>query len=385
MSVVGPKGFKAAAVAAGIKKSDDLDLSLVVADDLAVAAAVFTTSQTAAAPVQLSKIRVGSGRARAVLLNSGGANASTGAGGMAVSVSTTGRVAELLGCDPEQVLVCSTGVIGIRLPEAKMLAAIPGLVESLDSDPRSGLNAARGIMTTDSLPKQVLIDLEGAFIGGMVKGAGMIRPNMATMLCVLTTDLAVEAESLQRALKDAVDVTFNCLNVDGCQSTNDTVIALASGLSGITPDQGQLSQWLEQACRDLVEQMASDAEGTTKKIHINVSGAACTADARTLGMAVADSALVRCSFYGGDPNWGRVVGALGVAGIQLDQSRISVSFEGIPVCVNGSAAGADDEAVASLLTGDFTVDVSVGDGPGQVTVVTTDLTPEYVHFNSERS
>ncbi len=385
MSVTAAAGFRAAGIAAGIKAAGALDLALLAAARAVPAAAVFTTSLTAAAPVEVSRRRVAAGRARAVLLNSGCANAGTGTSGLDAAEATTAAVAAALACPPDEVLVCSTGPIGPVLPVGRMVGAVPALVASLGASRLDATAAAHAILTTDSHPKEAVSGGHGWSVGGMAKGAGMIRPDMATMLAVLTTDAVAAPDVLVAALRRAVAVTFNCLDIDGCQSTNDTVILLASGDSGVSPAPAELEEAVETVCRFLAEEMAADAEGASKVVHIEISGAASLDDARRLGLAVADSALVRASFFGADPNWGRVFGALGVAGVPLEPDRISVAYEGVEVCAGGAGVPFDDDALSARLGGDFAVSIRVGDGPGSVVVVTTDLTPDYVRFNGDRS
>lgn len=385
MSVAAPRGFQANGLAAGIKPDGDLDLSLIVAAEPVPAAAVFTTSLTAAAPVEVTREHLGSRSARAVVVNSGAANAGTGPTGLDDARAMAAAVARELGCDETDVLVCSTGPIGGRLPIDRIIDAVPRLVAGLGDDAAHGQAAARGILTTDSVAKTSVRTGDGWVVGGMAKGAGMIRPDMATMLAFLTTDAVAGPEDLAEALGAAVDVTFNALNIDGCQSTNDTVILLASGASGVQPSHGALAARIEGVCRDLADQMARDAEGASKVVAIEVSGAADDRSARRLGMAVADSALVRASFYGADPNWGRVLAALGASGEKFDPTALRIAYAEVAVCVAGHGAAFDGAAVSSLLTGDFTVSIVVGDGEGSAMVTTTDLTPEYVAFNGERS
>jgi len=385
VSVTAAAGFRAAGVSAGIKASGTRDLALVVAERPVPAAAVFTTSRAAAPPVDVSRRRIAGGRARAVLLNSGCANAGTGAAGRAAAETTTAAVASALGCPPGEVLVCSTGPIGSRLPVEGMVAAVPDLLGDLGADGAAGNRAATAILTTDSRTKEAAVAGDGWALGGMAKGAGMLRPDMATMLAVLTTDAAVDAPALDLALRRAVATTFNSLNVDGCQSTNDTVVLLASGAAAVTPAPDELAAAVESVCRSLAESMAADAEGASRVVHVEVAGAAGDLDARRLGLAVADSALVRASFYGADPNWGRVLAALGVAGVPLDPDAVSISYEGVEVCRAGVGVGVDEDALSARLAGDFAVRVVVGEGPGRAVVVTTDLTPDYVRFNGERS
>ncbi len=381
MSVTAARGFLAAGAAAGIKASGGLDLAIVIAEDQAVpAAGVFTRNRAAAAPVTLSRQRLMAGSARAVVLNSGSANAGTGPDGVKDAEEVTGRVGELVGADPELILMCSTGSIGSRLPVGRMIEALPGLVASASSD--SGPAAAEAILTTDSRAKTTVVHGEGFVVGGMAKGSGMLRPDMATMLCVLTTDAAVDAATLGRALADAVPVTFNSLNVDGCESTNDTVLLFASG-RGAPAAVDEFGRTVESACRKLAYEMAADAEGASRVVRLRMSGAPDHESARRYGRAIADSALVRSSFYGGDPNWGRILAALGAC--QVDPADVSIAYEGIRVADQGFAFPFDDQKLAKLLTGDFVIDVAVGGGIGAAEIVTTDLTPDYVRFNGERS
>lgn len=381
VSVTAARGFLAAGTAVGIKASGGLDLAIVIAAEGAVpAAGVFTRNRAAAAPVTLSRRRLEAGMARAVVLNSGSANAGTGPYGMIDAEKVTGRVGELVGADADLILMCSTGPIGSRLPVGQMIDALPGLVESASSD--GGPVAAEAILTTDSRVKTTVVEGEGFVVGGMAKGSGMLRPDMATMLCVLTTDAAVDATALSRALADAVPVTFNSLNVDGCESTNDTVLLLASGKAAPAAAD-DIGLAVESACRKLAYEMAADAEGASRVVKLRIAGAPDHESARRYGRVIADSVLVRSSFYGGDPNWGRLLAALGTC--QIDPSDVSIAYEGIQVADQGSAHPFDDQKLAKLLTSDFVIDVAVGEGNGAAEIVTTDLTPDYVRFNGERS
>jgi len=276
-------------------------------------------------------------------------------------------------------------VIGPRLPVDLIERAVPGLIADLGIDDLHGEAAARGIMTTDSVPKQAATVGDGWVLGGMAKGAGMVRPDMATMLAYLTTDAVVDPGAMQEILTEAVAATFNCLNIDGCQSTNDTVVLLASGASGVEPDPADVATAVERVCADLAMQMAQDAEGASKVVTIEITGAPDQRAARDLGMQVADSALVRSAFHGADPNWGRVLGALGVAGVPIDQHDVEIGFAGTAVCRHGVGVSVDEDALSTAMEGDFEVTICVGTGVGSATVVTTDLTPDYVRFNAERS
>jgi len=384
MSVTAAKGFVAAGIHAGVKPSGALDLALVVSASGPIpAAAVFTRCLTEAAPVTLSRQHIANGIARAVVLNSGCANAGTGQEGEQAALAMAFAVGDALACDATDILVCSTGAIGPELPAALPDAATQ-LVEAMALEHNKA--AAEAILTTDSVIKEIVIQGDGWTIGGMAKGAGMIRPDMATMLAVLTTDAIVSSDVLASALPDAVAGTFNCLNIDGCQSTNDTVTVLASGASGVEPDRDSFVAALRAACASLARQMAQDAEGASRVVTMTICGAASDADAQQLGMAVADSALVRSSFYGGDPNWGRVYGALGVAGVPIDPQSIAVAYNGVTVARAGREISYDRPALVSdMAEGEIEVAISVGAGPGRAVIVTTDLTPEYVRFNGEPS
>lgn len=386
MSVTAAAGFRAAGIAAGIKPAGDLDMSLVVGDPGTIAAAVFTTNSAAAPPVRLSRLHLAAGAdTRAVVLNSGCANAGTGESGRVVAMETVAAVALALDCDDADVLVCSTGPIGPHLDAATMRRGVGRLFDALGSDVDAGTAAAAGILTTDSVTKEAQESIGGFTVGGMAKGSGMIRPDMATMLAVVTTDAVVAPADLDRALRTAVDVSFHGLNIDGCPSTNDTVVVMASGASGVRADAGSLSGPLGDVCRILAQQMAADAEGASRVVRLHVHGAASADQARQLGRSIADSVLVRSSFYGGDPNWGRILGALGAAPIAVDPDHVDVAYEGIPVAVGGMGVGFDSEALSARLGGNFVVEVKVGEGPGASDVLTTDLTPDYVIFNGEPS
>ncbi|MEN8113563.1 MAG: bifunctional glutamate N-acetyltransferase/amino-acid acetyltransferase ArgJ [Actinomycetota bacterium] len=386
MSIVAPEGFVAAGVSAGIKDGGALDLAIVAASESVAAAAVFTTNMAAAAPVRLSRKHLqASPSATAVVLNSGCANAATGERGRAVAELTANRTAELLGCPPEDVLVCSTGTIGTHLPPEAISSGVEEAIEALGDQEADGNAAAWAILTTDTAPKEVVVRADGYTVGGMAKGAGMIRPDMATMLVVLTTDALVSAEVLDEALRIAVDHSFHALNVDGCPSTNDTVIALASGKSGFTPEPEDLAAALTGASVGLARRIAADAEGASRVVTIVVTGAANDAAARNIGRSIADSALVRSSFHGADPNWGRIVGALGEVDEEVDFDDLSIAFAGTTVARKGVGVPFDEDGAVEAMAGDFGVTVSIGSGSGTARVFTTDLTPDYVRFNAERS
>jgi glutamate N-acetyltransferase/amino-acid N-acetyltransferase len=377
----------AAGVACGIKASGEPDLALVATDDgrPVAAAAVFTTNRAIAAPVEVSRAHLlsTSGRAAAVVVNSGCANAATGQPGRDDSETTCRLVAAALGCAPEEVLVCSTGLIGFRLPMDKVEVGIPPLVAELSAG--GGPSAARAIMTTDTRPKEAVARAGPASVGGMAKGAAMLAPNMATMLAVLTTDAVAEPEQLQSILVDAVSGTFNTLLVDGATSTNDTVVLLASGRAGIV-DSGELAGAVAEVCADLAGQMAADAEGATKVAVVSVTGAASAHDARRAARAVAGSQLVQCSLHGGDPYWGRVVSELGSSGAEFDPDRVSVSYGGVEVCSGGVAVAHDRDRVTEHLAGRYvSVAADLGLGDGEARVTTTDLGPGYIEENMRTS
>lgn len=387
MSVTAAGGFSATGVACGIKASGERDVALVVADGLATGAGVFTVNQAAAAPVHISRMHLEAGRRfKAVLLNSGCANAGTGAQGLADAKESVEAVADALECSPDQILVCSTGGIGKPLPMEKLRAGIEVAAIGLGFDAESATAAATAIMTTDTVPKQSVQRAGGFSVGGMAKGAGMIRPDMATMLAVLTTDAVVDPDDLDGALRNAIDLSFHALNIDGCPSTNDAVIVLASGESGVAPERQVFEETLARVCWDLASQLAADAEGASRVVTVEVNGAADDATARRAGRIVADSALVRAAFYGGDPNWGRLLGALGASDLSFEPADFGIAYEGIQIARHGVAVDHDAAALHdSIVAGDFTVTMTIGIGSGKARVLTTDLTPDYVTFNAEYS
>ena len=389
MSVTAPPGFVAAGVACGIKASGAPDLALVATQDgrPGSTAAVFTANLATAAPVQVSRahLAVTGGQAAAVILNSGNANAATGEEGRRVAFSTCAAVARSLGCRTEEVLVCSTGLIGIPLPLAPIEQGVPALVAARRAD--GGEEAARAIMTTDTHPKQTRQEGDGFVIGGMAKGAAMLSPNMATMLAVLTTDAVLPAAVLQEHLRAAVANTFNTLTVDGCTSTNDTVILLSRpAAGGSAPDATQFGDALERACGDLAEQMAGDAEGATKVVRVVVTGATSDVDGARAARAVAESQLVKCSLYGEDPYWGRVVSELGTAGVAFDPDRVAVSYNGVLACRGGVAANTDPSTLkAAMSPRMILLEADLGLGAGRGAVLTNDLTHAYIDENMRTS
>ena len=388
MSVTAPKGFVASGVSCGIKPSGVADLALVATDDgrPVTAAAVFTANLATAAPVQASRdhLHATGGRAAAVVLNSGNANAATGVAGRLHAELTCDAVARGLGCPGEEVLVCSTGLIGIPLPMEAVAAGVAPLLAARRAD--GGSDAAMAILTTDTVAKEVEVAGDGFTVGGMAKGAAMLAPNMATMLAVLTTDAAADPAELHAALDAAVETSFNRLSVDGCTSTNDTVIVLAGGRSGVTPSRQALTEALAEACGSLAAQMAADAEGATKVVEVRVQGAPSEAEAVQAARKVAQSQLVKCSLYGADPYWGRIVSELGSAGVAFDPDRVSIAYGEVVVCRAGVAAPHDQAAVAAHLAGrEVGITADLGLGQAQAVVLTNDLTPGYIDENMRTS
>lgn len=383
--VTAPRGFVAHGVASGIKASGDPDLALVATPDgrAVAAAAVFTANLMTAAPVLVSRAHLAStgGRAAAVVLNSGNANAATGGPGRADAEATCAAVAAELGCAADEVLVCSTGLIGIPLPIDALLSGVPDVVAGLSPDPEGGAAAAEALRTTDTRRKEAVARAGSATVGGMAKGAAMLAPSMATMLAVLTTDAEVDEAALQRVLAAGVAGSFNSLLTDGCTSTNDTVVLLASGQAGPVAED-ELAAAVAEVCRSLAEQMADDAEGATKVVRLTVRGAASDAEARIGADRIARSLLCKCSWYGRDPYWGRLASELGSAGIAFDQERIAVAYGGVTVAAGGVTVDHDADAVAAHMDQrHLDVVCDLGLGEGSATVLTNDLTHAYVDEN----
>lgn len=387
--VTAPAGFRATGISAGIKASGKLDLALVFNEGPDYnAAGVFTRNQIKAAPVQWSQQVLTTGRLRAVILNSGGANACTGPLGFQDTHATAEALASALSqwgteTGAIEVAVCSTGLIGDRLPMDKVLAGVTEIVHELAGGLTGGDEAARAIMTTDTVPKQVALHADDWTVGGMAKGAGMMAPSLATMLVVITTDAVADAAALDSALRSAAAKTFDRLDIDGSCSTNDTVLLLASGASEVTPSQDELDAAVLAVCDDLCAQLQADAEGVTKRINITVTGAVSEDEALVAARAVARDSLVKTALFGSDANWGRVLASVGIAPVTLDAQRISVSFNGSPVCVDGSGApGARD---VDLSGADIDVLIDLASGDSAATVRTTDLSHGYVEENSAYS
>ncbi|MFF5214186.1 bifunctional glutamate N-acetyltransferase/amino-acid acetyltransferase ArgJ [Micromonospora sp. NPDC000442] len=387
MTVTTPRGFRAAGVAAGLKTGGAPDVALVVNDgpDASVAA-VFTANRVKAAPVLWTQQVVRGSIVRAVVLNSGGANACTGPAGFQDTHTTAEHTAATLtSADVHQigageVAVCSTGLIGERLPMDRLLPGIAAAVGSLGDN---GAIAAEAIMTTDTRPKTTVVSGAGWTIGGMAKGAGMLAPAMATMLCVLTTDAVAGPEALDAALRAATRVTFDRVDSDGCMSTNDTVLLLASGASGVAPSEAELAAAVTAACHDLAQQLLADAEGATKQVAIEVVGSADEDDAVEVGRAVARNNLVKTALFGNDPNWGRILAAVGTTAAAFEPDAVDVAVNGIWVCRGGAAA--EDRSKVDLSGRDVTIRIDLHAGRAEATVWTNDLSHAYVHENSAYS
>ncbi|RZU74836.1 glutamate N-acetyltransferase [Micromonospora kangleipakensis] len=389
MTVTTPRGFRAAGVAAGLKSSGAADIALVVNDgpDAGIAG-VFTANRVKAAPVLWSQQVVRGGVVRAVVLNSGGANACTGPAGFQDTHATAEHTAAALTSSSNrlilgagEVAVCSTGLIGERLPMQKLLPGVRAAIRGLARD--GGAAAAEAIMTTDTRSKTTAAKGSGWTVGGMAKGAGMLAPAMATMLCVLTTDAVAGPETLDAALRAATRVTFDRIDSDGCMSTNDTVLLLASGASGIEPTQAELTAAVTAACHDLAQQLIADAEGATKQIAIDVVGAADEDDAVEVGRSVARNTLVKTALFGNDPNWGRILAAVGTTSAAFEPDGVDVAVNGVWVCRSGAAA--EDRSKMDLTGRDVTIRIDLHAGDAAATIWTNDLSHAYVHENSAYS
>jgi glutamate N-acetyltransferase/amino-acid N-acetyltransferase len=383
MSVTAAQGFRAAGVAAGLKASGGPDVALVVNEGpLDSVAAVFTANRVKAAPVLWSQQVVSDGHARAVILNSGGANACTGPDGFADTHATAEHIASLLSLGASDVVVCSTGLIGERLPMDKLLAGANQAVSELAPD--QGPAAAEAIRTTDSVAKTMVVTHpDGWTVGGMAKGAGMLAPSLATMLCVITTDAVADAAALDDALRAGVRTTFDRIDADGCMSTNDAVILMASGTSGQHPESAELAEAVRAVCADLSRQLLADAEGATKEVEIIVSGAASEDDAVEVGRSIARNNLLKCALFGNDPNWGRVLAAIGTTNAAFDADQLDVAINGVQVCRAGAAGESRDQV--DLTGRRIVIEANLNEGSETATVCTNDLSHAYVEENSAYS
>ena len=387
MSVTFAQGFSAAGVAAGISAVEGKkDMALVVNNGpLDAAAAVFTTNRFCAAPVQWSRKVVADGHVKAVILNSGGANACTGKPGYEQSQATAEKVAELLGASANDVAVCSTGLIGELLPLDHVLSGTEVAFAALSDSVEAGENASYAIMTTDIKPKTVELEGSTGFrVGGMVKGSGMIAPQLATMLCVITTDAVVNAGQLQAALNAGVEMSFNRIDVDGCMSTNDTVLLLASGASGVEPDPDEFNDLVAKATASLARQIVGDGEGARHDIRVKVTGATTEDAALACGRAVAASNLLKCAIAGNDPNWGRILSSLGTVSPEdapFDAEKVTVDVNGVRICENGGAGR--DRSEVDMTPREVHIDIDLNEGDAEASVWTDDLTHEYVHINAD--
>ncbi len=389
MSVTTPKGFRASGVAAGLKANGNADVALVVNDGPdSTAAGVFTGNRVRAAPVMWSEQVLRGGIVRAVVLNSGGANACTGTQGFRDTHATAEHTAAVLRGGPRPILigagdvaVCSTGLIGELLPMGKLLPGVTAAAKSLARD--GGERAAAAIMTTDTVAKNAVVRGAGWTVGGMAKGAGMLAPALATMLVVLTTDAVAGNDALDAALREATRLTFDRIDADGCMSTNDTVLLLASGASDVQPTQQELTAAVTAVCHDLAQQLIADAEGATKHVTIEVLGAASEADAVEVGRTIARNSLVKTALFGNDPNWGRILAAVGTTRAAFEPDRIDVAVNGVWVCRGGAAA--EDRSKVDLAGRDVTIQVHLHEAEMSATIWTTDLSHAYVHENSAYS
>lgn len=387
MSVTFAQGFSAAGVEAGISAVEGKkDLALVVNNGpLDMAAGVFTSNRFCAAPVQWTRKIVADGHVKAIILNSGGANACTGQPGYEQSKATAQKVAALVGAKDSDIAVCSTGLIGELLPLDHVLSGADKAFAALADTAQAGADASHAIMTTDTKPKTVELEGSNGFhIGGMVKGSGMIAPQLATMLCVITTDAVVSAGQLQAALNAGVEMSFNRIDVDGCMSTNDTVLLLASGASGIEPDPDEFNDLVAQATASLARQIIGDGEGASHDIRVKVIGATTEDAALACGRAVAASNLLKCAISGNDPNWGRIVSSLGTVPPEVapyDSNKVTVDVNGVRICENGGAGR--DRSEVDMTPREVHIDIDLHAGNAEATVWTDDLTHEYVHINAD--
>ncbi len=382
-SITAPRGFRAAGIAAGIKPSGRKDMALLVSDAPAVAAGVFTTNKVKAAPVIISQRHMRDGAGRAIIANSGNANACTGEDGMFHARAMTEAVGRRIGCRASEVFVCSTGRIGVKLPIVRVQAGIKKLLGSLQ--PHGGHAAAEAIMTSDTFAKEVAVSFRHGsrtfHVGGIAKGAGMIQPNMATMLSFITTDVKISRAALQQALKVAVNQSFNRISVDGDMSTNDTVLALANGLAGKAPP-AKFQAALNVVCLELAKMIVRDGEGVTKFVTINVTGARNDRDAEIAARSVGNSVLVKTSWCGGDPNWGRIMDSLGYSRAQVVAEKIDIAYDGLAAVRGGRPTKTPMPKLRAIVAKpDFVIGINLRLGKGRCTLYTCDLTEKYVELN----
>lgn len=387
-----PQGFQAAGVKAGIKKSGNLDVAVIYTEQEAAVAGTFTQNAVASAPVRASKKVIATGMAHAITANAGCANACTGEQGEKDAAAMQDITATALGCKADDVVVASTGVIGVNLPMDKMENGIKQAVKELSSD--GSENAGKAIITTDTYSKacatEITLGGKEVRFGAIAKGSGMIQPNMATMLCFITTDAAIDSKLLQKALSEIVEVSFNMISIDGDMSTNDMVIVLANGAAGnakITEENEDYKLFkatLQNICQELSKKIAADGEGATKFLTISVTGARNFAEAKTIGMSVAKSPLVKTAFFGEDPNWGRVICAVGYAGVPMDPQKTVVKFGGIPVYANGVGAEYDEAELRKVMEAhDIVISINMGEGDAKADIWSCDFSYEYVKINGE--
>jgi glutamate N-acetyltransferase / amino-acid N-acetyltransferase len=383
MSVTFAKGFLASGVACGLKASGNKDLALVQnLGPVQLAAAVFTTNRCQANPIIWSKEVIKDRQVAAIVLNSGGANCYTGAQGFQTTHATAEAVGQGLGVSAGDVLVCSTGLIGEQLDLAKLTNGISLAIQSLSND--GGISASEAIMTTDSVAKRSEREASSGWrVGGMAKGAGMLAPGLATMLVVITTDAIVGPELLDAALREATAETFDRLDSDGCMSTNDQVTLMTSGASGVEPDEAEFKKLVKEVCDELALKLLDDAEGASHNIHIRVAGAASVADAVEVGRSVARNNLFKAAIYGNDPNWGRILAAVGTTNAQFDPYNIDVSINGVLISAKGEPAA--DRSLVDLTPRQVDIDINLNSGDHHARIVTNDLTHEYVEENSAYS
>ncbi|MFI2736202.1 bifunctional glutamate N-acetyltransferase/amino-acid acetyltransferase ArgJ [Streptomyces sp. NPDC018711] len=382
MSVTAAKGFTAAGIAAGIKSNGNPDLALVVnTGPRRAAAGVFTSNRVKAAPVLWSQQVIADGELTAVVLNSGGANACTGPQGFQDTHATAEKAADVLGVGAGEVAVASTGLIGVLLPMDKLLPGVEAAAAELSE--HGGEKAAMAIKTTDTVHKTSVVTKDGWTVGGMAKGAGMLAPGLATMLVVLTTDADVDAKGLDAALRTATRLTFDRVDSDGCMSTNDTVLLLASGAAGVTPAQDEFAEAVRTVCDDLARQLIGDAEGASKDIRIEVINAATEDDAVEVGRSIARNNLLKCAIHGEDPNWGRVLSAIGTTQAAFEPDRLNVAINGVWVCKNGSVG--EDRDLVDMRYREVTITADLAAGEESAVIWANDLTADYVHENSAYS